>query len=59
MVQALDNPEGINECSGLARHFTFQNRLCTNMSLIYEEIHLIFDRCDVTRSIKTSTRDRH
>jgi hypothetical protein len=53
-LQALDKPTWIRNCSDMAMHFYSRiNRKCQE----YEEVHLVFDRYDVSRSLKSATRD--
>ena len=54
-LQSLDKPDHIKNCRKLADHFT------TRILQKYrkgDEIHLLFDRYDVSLSLKTATRDR-
>jgi hypothetical protein len=53
-LQALDKPTWIRNCSHLATHFYSRiDRKCQE----YDEVHLVFDRYDVSRSLKSATRD--
>ena len=54
-LQSLDKPAAITTCAHLAGHFTehLLQKHCDS-----EEIHLVFDRYDVPRSLKSSTRVR-
>lgn len=54
-VQSLDKPQHITNCKQLADHF--HNRLF-NKYKDYSEINLVFDRYDITTSLKAATRDR-
>lgn len=53
IVQSLDKPKSVKTCKDLSDHF------CTKVTQMfdrYETVHLIFDRYDVERSLKTETR---
>ena len=54
-LQSLDKPAAIKTCAHLAEHFTehLLQKHCDS-----EEIHVVFDRYDVPRSLKSGTRVR-
>ena len=54
-LQSLDKPDHIKNCRELADHFT--KRILQKYRK-GDEIHLVFDRYDVSLSLKTATRDR-
>ena len=54
-LQSLDKPTWITTCSQLAEHYMNQLlRKCSDS----DEIHVVFERCDVELSLKTATRVR-
>ena len=55
IVQSLDKPKSIKTCKDLSDHFC---RKVTRLFNRYEQVHLVFDRYDVERSLKTGTRAR-
>ena len=53
IVQSLDKPKSVKTCKDLSDHF------CSKVTQLfdrYEEVHLVFDRYDVERSLKTEGR---
>ena len=52
-VQSHEKPEWIKNCRDLAEHF--RNRLLVKYNDL-QELHIIFDRCDVPSSLKSATR---
>ena len=53
IVQSMDKPKSIKTCKYLSDHFC---RKVTRLFNRYESVHLVFDRYDVERSLKTGTR---
>ena len=54
-VQSLEKPDYITNCSQMAEHFT--NRILQKYNNA-DEIHLVFDRYDISKSLKSATRDK-
>ena len=52
-VQALSKPEWIKNCLQLSDHFS---NLVLQKYVDSDEIHLVFDRYDITQSLKMNTR---
>ena len=53
IVHSLDKPKSVKTCKDLSYHF------CSKVKQLfdrYEEVHLVFDRCSVERSLKTESR---
>lgn len=55
VVQSLDKPNWIKTCKDLSNHFL--SKLDTKFSH-YKEVHIVFDRYDMEKSLKTATRVR-
>lgn len=53
IVQSFDKPKSVKTCKDLSNHFC--NKV-TQLFDRYEEVHLVFDRYDMERSLKTETR---
>ena len=55
VVQSLDNPNLIKTCKDLSNHFL--SKLDSKFSQ-YREVHIVLDRYDMDKSLKTATRVR-
>ena len=55
IVQCLDKPKTIKTCKDLSDYFC---QKVTRLFNHYGEVHFVFDRYDVERSLKTETRTR-
>ena len=56
VVQSLDKPNWIKTCKDLSNHFL--SELDSKFSQ-YREVHILFDRYDMDKSLKTATRVHH